>query len=354
MSKNYNIDKVKFVAAIGVVLIHVFAFIDSAYNEPLIELQWPRAIFNYAVPLFFAITGYILSSRTNAYMLKYAGSVLRLFISISLFYYVVSLLMAGLEAWLYEEPVIDAVMIIFRSKTWRQFAQGTIGSYHLWYLWASFLGILCLYGLNKMINSPRILIISVFVLYLVSLYCLQNGLLTDILRYGGFPKALMYTSIGYYVGVQGDYWKYNWRVLMGWIFVYVVTFGFFYQGEYIELLFIPVIYLVITFFNRYKGEETVIAKLGDYSDQIYLLHALGINVYGLLLFVFPKLQIHSLPIRVVLITLFATVFSLLVYIPLNRFYLEPMQQWLKKLRFKFNDNSKPNNKIDLTQSTSNS
>ena len=138
------------------------------------------------------------------------------------------------------------------------------------------------------------------------------------------------------------------------MFVYVVTFGFFYQGEYIELLFIPVIYLMITFFNRYKGEETVIAKLGDYSDQIYLLHALGINVYGLLLFVFPKLQIHSLPIRVVLITLFATVFSLLVYIPLNRFYLEPMQQWLKKLRLKFNDNSKPNNKIDLTQSTSNS
>src|SRR5699024_11255227 len=100
---------------------------------------------------------------------------------------------------------------------------------------------------------------------------------------------------------------------------------------------------MITFFNRYKGEETVIAKLGDYSDQIYLLHALGINVYGLLLFVFPKLQIQSLPIRVVLITLFASVFSLLVYIILIRFYLVPMKHLLKNMLFKINEYSKKNN-----------
>ncbi|MBZ6527486.1 acyltransferase [Aerococcaceae bacterium DSM 111021] len=334
MSKNYNIDKVKFIAAIGVVLIHVFAFIDSAYNEPLIELQWPRAIFNYAVPLFFAITGYILSSRTNDYMLKYAGSILRLFITISLFYYVVSLFMAGFEAWLYQEPVMDAVMVIFRSKTWRQIVQGTIGSYHLWYLWASWIGILLLYVLRKINLAPKALIGVVFVSYLLSLYCMEHGILTDVLRYGGFPKALMYTTIGYYVGVQGDYWKYNLRVLIGWMVVYVVTFGFFYQGKYIELLFIPTVYLVITFLNRYKGKKTMMAKLGDYSDQIYLLHALGINVYGLLMFILPEVLIHSLPLRVIVITLFAAVFSLLLYIPLNRFYMQPMQKGLKKLSFK--------------------
>lgn len=334
MSKNYNIDKVKTVAAIGVVLIHVFAFIDSAYNEPLIELQWPRALFNFAVPLFFAITGYILSSKDRDYMLTYAGNILRMYIAISFFYYVMSYVMAGIEAWLYKESVVDALLIIFRSKNWRTVTQGTIGSYHLWYLWASWIAIMLLYLLRKLTSSPKWLIGVVFVIYLISVYMLEHGLFVEILRYGGFPKGLMYTTLGYYVGVQGNYWRYNWTVLTGWMVVYIVIFGFVYQGEYLELLFIPTVFLVITFLNRYQGQEDWLSKLGAHSDQIYLLHALGINVYGLLMFKFPQLLIHSLPLRVVGITLFAIIFSIIVYVPLDKYYMQGMQRLLQRISFK--------------------
>lgn len=326
--QNYNIDKVKFIAAIGLVLIHVFAFIDSAYNEPLIELQWPRAIFNYAVPLFFAISGYILSFKSDNYLLKYAGSIFRLYVIISLFYYVVSVLMAGLEAWLYQEEVLEAMLVIIRSKNWRTIIQGTIGSYHLWYLWASWLGILCFYQLRKRKLGPKTILAVTFIVYLASLYFAENAILVDFLRYGGVPKALMYTTLGYYVGADGNYWKRNGIALVGWVAIYTIVFGFFYQGKYLELLFLPVVYLIITFLNRYQGRPSVLSKLGGYSDHIYILHALGINVYGLLMFVFPAVLIDSLTLRVILITLFAMVFSVIVYYPLDKFYIEPMNKWL--------------------------
>lgn len=330
--QNYNIDKVKFFAAIGVVLIHVFAFIDSAYNEPLVELQWPRALFNYAVPLFFAITGYILSSRTDRYILKYAGGIFRTYVIISLFYYIVNVLMAGLDAFLYKEPIMEAMQVIVSSKSWRNVVQGTVGSYHLWYLWASWIGILLFYVLRRLNLSPKKLIAVAFSIYLLSLYFLESGSFVDILRYGGFPKALMYTSLGYYVGAQRDYWKHSFLVLIMSVLMYVLSFAFFYRGEYIELLFIPVVYIVISFLNRYSGKENVISRMGrNFSDEIYLLHALGINVYGVLMFVMPQVLIHSLALRVILITLFAIVFSVLLYQPLNKFYIQPMQRLLLKV-----------------------
>ncbi|XJS10184.1 acyltransferase family protein [Aerococcaceae bacterium WGS1372] len=337
---NYNINKIKFIAAIGVVLIHVFAFIDSAYNEPLIELQWPRAIFNYAVPLFFAITGYILSSKTDSHLMKYAGNIFRLYVSISLFYYVVSVLMAGLEAWLYQEEVIEAMLVIIRSKGWRTFVQGTVGSYHLWYLWASWLAILLFYQFRRMrLNAWQILILS-SVIYLISLHFAEQAIWTDFLRYGGVPKALMYTALGYYIGSKGAVWKRNIIGLILWVAAYTITFGFIYQGKYLEILFIPVVYSIVAFLNRYRGHETIFSRWGEFSDQIYLLHALGINVYGLLMFVWPRVfLIDSLTIRVVLITLFAMLFSVLVYYPLNKYYLDPMNQLLKKISIK---KSRPN------------
>lgn len=329
--QNYNINKIKFISAIGVVLIHVFAFIDSAYNQPLIELQWPRAIFNYAVPLFFAITGYILSSKSDSYLTKYAGNIFRLYVSISLFYYLVSVLMAGLEGWLYQEPVIEPMLVIIRSKDWRTFVQGTIGSYHLWYLWASWLAILLFYQFRRMNFSTKKIMIWSLVIYLVSLYFAEHAILTDFLRYGGVPKALMYTALGYFIGSRGAIWQRNIIRLIIWVTIYTVTFGFIYQGKYLELLFIPVVYSIVAFLNRYRGQDNLLSRLGEFSDQIYLLHALGINVYGLLMFVFPQVKIASLWLRVIVITLFAMVFSVLLYYPLNKYYLEPMNQWLSKL-----------------------
>lgn len=326
---NYNIDKIKLFAAVSVVLIHVFAFIDSAYNTPLAELQMPRAFFNFAVPLFFAISGYILANKECGYIQNQCKSILRLYICFSIFYYLWAYVSAMIEASIYREEIMQALIEVFHSRNYMSLLNGTIGSYHLWYLWAMFLALHVLEVLTRWIkNSFHILLVS-FAFYLLSMVLMEQGIWVNLFQYGGLPKGLFFICLGYYIG---DSQRHEYRpglMLFTAMLTYMLTFSYFYRGKFVELFLMGPIYLLVSFLNTYQGSPSRVAKLGAYSDQIYLLHVLGIQLYNIAMRLHPALMIHNLFVRVVAITSFAILVSLLFYPGVQAYFIEPIDSWLR-------------------------
>lgn len=62
MKRNINFELIKFISAIGVIIIHYTAYIDTkvVVTEPL------NLLFRFAVPIFFMVSGYFYSNKTKS------------------------------------------------------------------------------------------------------------------------------------------------------------------------------------------------------------------------------------------------------------------------------------------------
>lgn len=91
MTHNYAIDRIKFLAAMAVVLIHVTAFLETEGLATFANYYWYRHLLNFAVPFFFATTGYLVAQQkdTASYLRSYLTKTLVMYGSFTLFYLLV-------------------------------------------------------------------------------------------------------------------------------------------------------------------------------------------------------------------------------------------------------------------------
>lgn len=327
---NYRIDKVKLIAALSVVSVHVTAFMVTDGLATTVNYYWYRYLFNFSVPFFFATTGYLIAGHNQRYLARYINKTLILYLVLSIFYLVVDGAMFTLTRMGLGNPFSVAASSYLRSKNWIDLLNGSFAQYHLWYLWALVIALTLIYlGLQFKLNPATLLTLSTLV-YLGSLYVISRDRFTELLANGGFPKAMFAITIGYWVGFKGQQHAFG---IVG-FFAFISLYTFLSLSSYAifwsELLLLISIYCLMLFVNASESEASIWARLGKDSLSIYLLHPVFLVGYNYLVQLAPQLLIENTWLRIITLFLVSLVGSMLLYPIVNRYYIQPAEQLIAR------------------------
>lgn len=185
-SRNYHLDLLKLLASMAVVLIHVNDYTTgSKLWSPVLDL---------AVPIFFMVTGYFVGHRSTTYIKKYVKKIISLYVSIGAIYWVGDFIVYKIDLGYTLSISTYFETYILPRISWGMLLSGEIGKFHLWYIWASIIGILIFMGLKKCNLPDWLLVVLAGVGYILSL---NNPI--SYIRYGGFPKALFFITVGHFL-----------------------------------------------------------------------------------------------------------------------------------------------------------
>lgn len=336
---NYTISKFKFIAAVAVVLIHSSTFIYNQDMATFANYFWLRPFLEFAVPYFFAVSGYLLSKKKLGYFKPYTYKILKMFLIFSLFYFVVELITNVFFEFIDGNPLVESIATVLREVELVSFLNGTFGYVHLWYLWAMFLALILFYIFLKLkLSSRTILIISIglFILFnALSPVTLVEGELavSNLLYEGSFAKAIAFLAIGYFVGKHNIMFKNTlvYAFLCALPFVVLFNIERFEFSDQLDILLLPSIFFVTVFFDNYIGQKGWLSVLGSYSTQIYLLHMLFINIYRDIISIWPGLDIGNMYVKVLFLVVISTVLSVYFYNPLHKAFISPLNRGIDKI-----------------------
>lgn len=125
--KNFSLSSIKVIAAISVVLIHTsyLIFADGVAN--LSNYYWYRPFLNFAVPFFFAASGYLLSLKEVEYFRKYTRNILRMFIVYTSLYYLYDVSRTMLSELMSGVSILTAILNSVAIRDLGDLTSGTIG-----------------------------------------------------------------------------------------------------------------------------------------------------------------------------------------------------------------------------------
>lgn len=295
-----SLDFMKFFCALAVVCIHTNPFKEYGNIGVIIKV-----LCRIGVPFFFLCSGYLLGlKRDRKYFKKYFVNILKIFISWSLFYIILSL-------------SLQSVTNIFNGKTffagYKEYLSGFslillyypvgIIKYHLWYLSALIVIIPILYIAFKYDVVRKILIFSL-ILNLIGVILLNFGITSyvrDALFFG-----LFYCILGMYININEDNIKNKFSkvsnltlclIIIILFFIMIcesMIYNYFFKtsGDY-YFSTIPLAFCVflICIKNKNIGKNSIINKIGKNSLGIYVAHVAIIELLEIILF---KLNLESI------------------------------------------------------------
>jgi len=336
---NYTISKFKFIAAIAVVLIHSSSFIYSEDMATFGNYFWFRPFLEFAVPFFFAVSGYILSMKKPGYIKKYSYKIFKMFLIYSLFYLIVEIISGVFFQYIDGNTLVESVSYTFNNMEIVDLFNGTFGEVHLWYLWAMVLALPLFYVFLKwQLSSLSILIVSIgLFLLLNALSPLQlfgeEVLVSDVFYEGSFAKAIAFISIGYFVGKHSILLKRPlfYAFLSSLPFAALFIFEEFQFADQLDLLLLPSIFFLAIFFDNHKGKEDYLSQLGNHSTKIYVFHILFIHLYRDIVDYNPAFDINNMHLKVIVLVSVSTALAIYLYKPLNRVFIEPLNKGIDKV-----------------------
>ncbi|UOQ87044.1 acyltransferase family protein [Gracilibacillus salinarum] len=270
MKYNHTIDAVKFICAILVVLIHVTAPIDQKGMATFLNYDSYRSFFDIAVPFFFAASGFFLAYKNREYLIGYTKKILYYYIMFSAFYIFCNAVLLVIDRLVLQRAFWPRARDLSDQWNYVNFLNGTIGSFHLWFLTALLFSTLLVYMLYK--RRPEVILLVSFLAFTVNATGIFN--FGELFLHGGVVQGFLYVSLGFYVGSK----DLKIRSPLLWSIVFLVIY--FIVGDFLKtsisiiFLFISVYYLLI-FCKNNPGNESLISKLGKkYSLAIYILHVL--------------------------------------------------------------------------------
>lgn len=146
MKRNYSIDIIKFFAMFFIVCVHVQPFSNMNVGDinGNVITNLIVTFGRFAVPFFFAISGYLLCERLTTaenpqvYFLKYIKRNVKLYTSWLLFYFIFDITMVVLRSYTQGQELITAMNTYFKEySVWKILYFGTnTTSYPLWFLLA--------------------------------------------------------------------------------------------------------------------------------------------------------------------------------------------------------------------------
>ena len=291
MKKSYYFDFLRVVAALMVVTIHATVYIFKFAT--FFNYGFYREILELAVPIFFAISGYILSFKIDdkgiAYLKKYLFKVLGIFLSVSMInlatFYVLWLLNSY---WINPIRLIDVSSIV----------DGRWGSYHLWYLWALFICVSILLKSGKFRNY--VLILFVLIYGFISIFQIPNP---EWILYGGFVKGMNYIAIGFLASKVKVSKSIITRLLI-FSFIFYYYSSTIHPNRFSDMFMMVLIFAVIQI-NNIDSISGIFEKITERylsridTSGVYYYHMMALSIIN---GIYPLLSIrhHFFPYSVIL------------------------------------------------------
>lgn len=266
--REITLDYFKLVMSFLVITIHLCSYNDL---QEFVKTGGLLTLNRIAVPCFFLLNGYFLQDKLkdNGYLKSYLKKIIVFILVWNLIY-------------LYKVPmpifnIYEKIMVLF------------LGSYHLWYLSALFIGVLLFYFLQKYIKNFKILIVISFLCFL-SGYLIQYQLSKDtvisffepyLIRNGlffGLPFLILGNIIGRRQNIEISNKKLYillFILLLLFILEINISKNIAYSLDfYISVYFLaPVLFLVVL-----KNKKTSLSDgyISSLSQGIYFIHPLMI------------------------------------------------------------------------------
>ncbi len=277
MNRNYALDTVKCLAVMAVVLIHATAPLSLQGIATFWNYDWYRFSLNFAVPFFFAASGFLLYAKTgdrtedNDYIWRYALKILTYWIGATIVYMLFKIALAVTNRVFLESPFRPAMKNLLGSWNYVAIFNGTLGSYHLYFLAALFIAcILLMVSRRARLDAQSVLVLSAF-LYLLSLI----GYLTldDYFPYTGISAGFFYLALGYFVSSLDS--KRIPHPEIGLVISFVLYGLCSFWAESIVLVPLAlVVFFVVALCVKYPtfGRGSVLATWGTRSLEIFVFH----------------------------------------------------------------------------------
>jgi fucose 4-O-acetylase-like acetyltransferase len=266
LKKNYyySVDLFKVIFAVFVVLIHVTAPIYQNGIATFENYYWYRYFLNYAVPFFFVSSGIFLSSKDDEGFKKYIKKIIKYYVVFSSIYIALKLIIS-----LFHNGTTKGLIGSFKLV---KILNGSIGSFHLWFLASLVISCIIILALRSKLNYKQIVVISI-VFYL----CAHSGafnIVTPIFQYGSISEGVLYISIGCYLTtIDVKRFKYPIPLLLIFSFVYFET-SYLYKSQISKVFLVLAIFYLCVICVKYSdlGKGLRLLKFAKYSLAVYILH----------------------------------------------------------------------------------
>lgn len=296
MERNYAIDFIKFFAILAVVIIHTFPSNDQLGYFILDNIS------RFAVPFFFAASGYLFGLKVNnnpkslAYFKRYVIKILKIYASWLVFYIAYDVVKILWSA----ENVTNALSKYLEKLTPLNlfyYGEGTSG-YQLWFVISLVWSTAILYVFFRLKKITLLLIIG-FCLNLLGLfgqsYSIFDPLPVSTTR-AALYISLFYTTLGFWFAsgnpliMLRPVHKKTYFYLF--IFFTALQFGEGYvlekwmearHGEYfLSTIFLTVFLFAFALSNPQLGKGMFLTKIGSNSLGIYAIHVFFIDMIDIL------------------------------------------------------------------------
>ena len=286
--RNINLDLLKVLACVGVVLLHTTmgGFKDTGSWNLLTYLYY---LGTYSIPLFFMVNGYLLLGKreiTSHYILQKVKWIL---ITVSSWNIIV---------WLFKRdftvnPIKKIVGSLIQKGYFFQF----------WFFGALILIYLCLPILSKFLNSKRrylyilaLLIVIGFIVELANIF-FQRPLQTHVMQTFRLWTWFFYYILGGYIAqFNVDNLKYrfkNWMKIVSMLLVLIspiilfflakTTYHNFFAEYFYDILFVKVVSLglFLTIFSRSLNQDRNkwIVFLANQTMGVFIIHTYIMKVW---------------------------------------------------------------------------
>lgn len=281
---NYNLDIIKIICTMMVVLIHVSSYIFHSGIDSFVNYWIYRDTLNYAVPIFFATSGYLVFSMKDneSRRRKYENKILKFFLLGSLFYFFTN-------SFFYLFGLIEFNPISRISPL--RVIHGTWGEYHLWYLWALYITLLLQYNIGRKFTSSFNLVFSIILYSLFSLY--PDAYLSKLVDpNGGIVLGMLYFNVGYVAHKLADDDLIHPRQLTVRILLLVVFILNYYLGSIIRddaIIYGRIVFIFLLFYMLHGNpgkKKNKVKFISEFCLGIYIIHVMVIvllrSLFGLM------------------------------------------------------------------------
>jgi peptidoglycan/LPS O-acetylase OafA/YrhL len=328
MKYNHTIDTLKLFAAIAVVLIHTTGSLQQFNLATLTNYYSYRPLLDLAVPFFFAASGYFLSGKTISYLPGYIKKISSIYISFTIFYILFKLHITFTDRLLLGTAFWNGINTFFKGLTIKGLINGSIGSFHLWFLTALIISALLLFICLRLSIKSEIIFLLATILYFSNLVGILN--FNDVFIYGGFAKGFFFLAMGFYLGHK-DTSKIKWPLVGLVSSILILTLLSNYHSSLNVLFLIAATYYLLVFAIQNPGKKSYLSKWGSYSLNIYILHIFVYQSINKIYIYSGITEYYKFPLYYLTTTILAIIIPILLYRPVDKLLAAPVAQWVHNL-----------------------
>ncbi len=340
-----NLDILKYLAAITIIILHLRPFINYC-NE--LDLAFNNIVSRICVPIFFLITGYFVAKNEKKdfnYINNYIRKIIHLYLVWSLIYVPVvigtiikyfPIIMEYISKFNFSIPIFIILLIVSLPFIIFIALIYTGVYYHLWYFPALIFSLLILKKWKQKFNIKYLLAIS-FVLLLFGATETYYGVLPSMIKnllayyYNIFFTTrnclffgLFYVVLGYIMGLKkSPYSKYCFEKLIISIFILVFEVILLHDTKRLNsnilVACVPLVYYLFISTIYISNNIKVSLSFRQLSKYYYLIHPMVIFIISVL-----SSQIYNHPYINIFITLLVTHIITILIIKLKKYIKLPI------------------------------